>query len=177
VAIGRWQRCAPNIYSPFFPLAFPPPHYIFSIIPLTPAHLRTWPLPSLPATNPHPPTCPVGIRSGRPQTDLDLDLHLDQPPTSSTHRHLVRLPHVGVWYAFHTSVSGTSIFLSPFCSISFLPQDNYHGHEETAKMCSRYINTLFHCPDQPQPSSTSQPGPDLPHFIASPSTAPDLWPP
>jgi hypothetical protein len=101
-----------------------------------------------------PPPIPILLhahqpsRSGRPQTDLNLDLH-----SPATH-------------VFHTSASGTSILLSRFSSISLLTQDDYHGREETAKMCSRYINTLFHRPNQPQPSSTSPPTPNLPHFIA-----------
>jgi hypothetical protein len=32
-------------------------------------------------------------------------------------------------------------------------------------MCARYVNNLFHCPDQPPPSS-STPAPSLAHFIA-----------
>jgi hypothetical protein len=82
-------------------------------------------------------------RSGHPQTDLDLDLY--SPATD----------------VFHTSASGTSTFLSRFSSISLLPQDDYHGHEETAKTCSHYnkhpfplsqpATTLFNQPTRPRP--------------------------
>lgn len=44
--------------------------------------------------------------------------------------------------------------------------DPYYGHEPTAKMCARYVNNLFHCPDQPPPSSSNAPSPSLAHFIA-----------
>ena len=33
-------------------------------------------------------------------------------------------------------------------------------------MCARYVNNLFHCPDQPPPSSAPTPPPSLAHFIA-----------
>ncbi|EIW54464.1 uncharacterized protein TRAVEDRAFT_52169 [Trametes versicolor FP-101664 SS1] len=46
--------------------------------------------------------------------------------------------------------------------------DPYYGHEETAKLCSRFVTHLFTCPDLP-PLSTSippAPSPALGNFIA-----------
>ncbi len=47
-------------------------------------------------------------------------------------------------------------------------QDPYYGHEETAKLCARFITHLFACPDLP-PRSTAippAPSPPLAKFIA-----------
>ncbi|KAI9062359.1 cyclin-like protein [Trametes sanguinea] len=46
--------------------------------------------------------------------------------------------------------------------------DPYYGHEETAKLCSRFVTHLFACPDMP-PLSTAvppAPSPPLANFIA-----------
>jgi hypothetical protein len=40
--------------------------------------------------------------------------------------------------------------------------DPYYGHEETAKMCARFITALFSCPDIPPISSTSTTNPNAP---------------
>ncbi|KAG8734375.1 hypothetical protein FRC10_011755 [Ceratobasidium sp. 414] len=47
-----------------------------------------------------------------------------------------------------------------------VPADQYYGHEDTAKMCARFITHLFSCPDVPP--ATSQPAvtPSLAHFVA-----------
>ncbi|KAF9819562.1 hypothetical protein IEO21_02026 [Rhodonia placenta] len=48
------------------------------------------------------------------------------------------------------------------------PPDPYYGHEETAKLCGRFVTHLFACPDLP-PLSTAQPpapSPPLALFIA-----------
>ncbi|KAG8985868.1 hypothetical protein FRB93_005594 [Tulasnella sp. JGI-2019a] len=48
--------------------------------------------------------------------------------------------------------------------------DNYYGHEETAKMCARFITALFSCPDVPPPppsgATPTGPSPTLAAFIA-----------
>ncbi|KAG8907268.1 hypothetical protein FRB99_004962 [Tulasnella sp. 403] len=48
--------------------------------------------------------------------------------------------------------------------------DSFYGHEETARMCARFITALFSCPDVPPPpanGSTPQgPSPTLAAFIA-----------
>ncbi|KAI0368959.1 cyclin-like protein [Pilatotrama ljubarskyi] len=48
------------------------------------------------------------------------------------------------------------------------PADPYYGHEETAKLCARFVTHLFACPDLP-PLSTAvppAPAPPLANFIA-----------
>ncbi|KAG8932619.1 hypothetical protein FRC03_000751 [Tulasnella sp. 419] len=50
--------------------------------------------------------------------------------------------------------------------------DMYYGHEDTARMCARFITALFSCPDVPPPSTStsssapSAPSPTLAAFIA-----------
>ncbi|RDX47704.1 cyclin-like protein, partial [Lentinus brumalis] len=46
--------------------------------------------------------------------------------------------------------------------------DPYHGHEETAKLCARFITHLFACPDSPPRSIAVPPAlsPPLAKFIA-----------
>ncbi|KAG9074044.1 hypothetical protein FS749_014439 [Ceratobasidium sp. UAMH 11750] len=44
--------------------------------------------------------------------------------------------------------------------------DQYYGHEETAKMCARFITHLFSCPDIPPATSQSTVTPSLAHFVA-----------
>ncbi|KAA1470587.1 hypothetical protein DENSPDRAFT_774750 [Dentipellis sp. KUC8613] len=44
--------------------------------------------------------------------------------------------------------------------------DPYHGHEDIAKLCSRFVSHLFACPDNPPAASPSAPTPRLDHFIA-----------
>ncbi|CCO29291.1 hypothetical protein BN14_03299 [Rhizoctonia solani AG-1 IB] len=46
------------------------------------------------------------------------------------------------------------------------PADQYYGHEETAKMCARFITHLFSCPDVPPATSQSVVTPSLAHFVA-----------
>ncbi|KAI0741157.1 hypothetical protein C8Q76DRAFT_608779 [Earliella scabrosa] len=56
----------------------------------------------------------------------------------------------------------------PTGSSSSHPVDPYYGHEETAKLCARFVTHLFACPDLP-PLSTSvppAPSPPLANFIA-----------
>jgi len=65
---------------------------------------------------------------------------------------------------FTTAAGNWSLVKVNYIRLS--PQDPYYGHEQTAKMCVRYVNNLFHCPDQPPPSSTPTPPPSLAHFIA-----------
>jgi len=43
--------------------------------------------------------------------------------------------------------------------------DPYYGHEETAKICARFVTHLFACPEHVATTS-SQPAPPLPLFIA-----------
>jgi len=50
--------------------------------------------------------------------------------------------------------------------------DPYYGHEDTAKICARFISALFSCPDTPPPptatttTSSSSPSTPLAQFIA-----------
>ncbi|KAI0696657.1 hypothetical protein C8T65DRAFT_710530 [Cerioporus squamosus] len=56
----------------------------------------------------------------------------------------------------------------PSGSSSSHPVDPYYGHEETAKLCARFVTHLFACPDLP-PLSTAvppAPSPPLANFIA-----------
>ncbi|KAB5592473.1 hypothetical protein CTheo_4064 [Ceratobasidium theobromae] len=46
------------------------------------------------------------------------------------------------------------------------PADQYYGHEDTAKMCARFITHLFSCPDVPPATSQSAVTPTLAHFVA-----------
>ncbi|EJD33351.1 hypothetical protein AURDEDRAFT_189081 [Auricularia subglabra TFB-10046 SS5] len=48
--------------------------------------------------------------------------------------------------------------------------DPFYGHEETARMCSRFISDLFHCPD----STPAAAQPAAPGAPAPPPTAPPL---
>ncbi|KAG8706166.1 hypothetical protein FRC08_001231 [Ceratobasidium sp. 394] len=45
------------------------------------------------------------------------------------------------------------------------PADQYYGHEDTAKMCARFITHLFSCPDVPPATSQSAVTPSLAHFV------------
>ncbi|KAJ9099940.1 hypothetical protein QFC21_003946 [Naganishia friedmannii] len=45
-------------------------------------------------------------------------------------------------------------------------KDPYYGHEETARMSSRFIRATFLCPDIPPPTSPATVQPTLAHFIA-----------
>ncbi|KAG9096133.1 hypothetical protein FS749_009072 [Ceratobasidium sp. UAMH 11750] len=49
---------------------------------------------------------------------------------------------------------------------SSAPADQYYGHEDTAKMCARFITHLFSCPDVPPATSQSAVTPSLAHFVA-----------
>jgi len=79
-------------------------------------------------------------------------------------------------FALHSPLSSLfSVLPSPRCSpfsplLTFPHRDpttnKSLGHEQTAKMCARYVNNLPHCPDQPPPSSAPTPPPSLAHFIA-----------
>ncbi|KAH8087822.1 cyclin-like protein [Cristinia sonorae] len=40
--------------------------------------------------------------------------------------------------------------------------DAYYGHEETAKICARFVTHLFACPDVPPPSASHPPAPTPP---------------
>ncbi|QRV98145.1 Cyclin, N-terminal domain [Ceratobasidium sp. AG-Ba] len=44
--------------------------------------------------------------------------------------------------------------------------DQFYGHEDTAKMCARFITHLFSCPDVPPATSSSAVTPSLAHFVA-----------
>ncbi|CAE6350386.1 hypothetical protein RSOLAG22IIIB_04743 [Rhizoctonia solani] len=46
------------------------------------------------------------------------------------------------------------------------PADQYYGHEDTAKMCARFITHLFSCPDVPPATSQSAVTPSLAQFVA-----------
>jgi hypothetical protein len=74
-------------------------------------------------------------------------------PSSPYNRH----PHVAV----NRPISSTSNAQS-----RTRPIDDFYGHEQTARICARYINNLFHCPDQQPPPPASSPPKDLPRFIA-----------
>jgi hypothetical protein len=54
----------------------------------------------------------------------------------------------------------------PPTSTSRRRPDDFYGNENIAKMCARYINDLFHCPDHQPLSSSGHAPPDLPRFIA-----------
>ena len=47
-------------------------------------------------------------------------------------------------------------------------KDPYYGHEDTAKLCARFVTHLFACPDLPPLSTTVPPAPSPPlaNFIA-----------
>lgn len=45
-------------------------------------------------------------------------------------------------------------------------KDPYYGHEETARMSSRFIRATFQCPDLPPASNPPTAQPTLAHFIA-----------
>ena len=49
---------------------------------------------------------------------------------------------------------------------SSAPADQYYGHEDTAKMCARFITHLFSCPDVPPATSQAAVTPSLAHFVA-----------
>ena len=83
------------------------------------------------------------------KADFRLDLH-SQPPTSNHSRRPARPP------SFLALVSPLTL---PFL------HDKFYGHEPAARMCSRYIHTLFHRPDQPPPPPSYTPM-DPPRFIA-----------
>lgn len=46
------------------------------------------------------------------------------------------------------------------------PADQYYGHEDTAKMCARFITHLFSCPDVPPATSQTAVTPALAQFVA-----------
>ena len=76
--------------------------------------------------------------------------------------------------------SNIDAYLTVFENLLIAPavqvKDPYYGHEKIAKICAHYISNLFHCPNQPPPSSAhlfycpnrspSSPPPSLAHFIA-----------
>jgi hypothetical protein len=47
-----------------------------------------------------------------------------------------------------------------------MPIDPYYDHEDTAKMCARFITHLFTCSDAPPTTSKSTTTPSLAHFVA-----------
>ena len=65
-----------------------------------------------------------------------------KPPSPSIRRHQV-LP-------------SSLLALIPFLTSSLQP-DTFHRHGDTAKICSHFIKSIFHCPKQPHPSSTHAP--------------------
>ncbi|KAF9646933.1 hypothetical protein BDM02DRAFT_3117892 [Thelephora ganbajun] len=63
------------------------------------------------------------------------------PPTQVINRP-ISIPATDIYHT--SSDSGTSTFLYLPSSI---PQDPHYNHEQTAKMCARYIDGLFYYPN------------------------------
>jgi hypothetical protein len=102
-----------------------------------------------------PPSLPIiahrpTAHPGRPQTHLHLYFHL---------------PATDVRCASPVFGMSTLICLSSSIPIQPSPQGPCWDYGQTAEMCARYVNDLFHCPDQPPPSSPSTP---LPSHTSSP---------
>ncbi|KAI0753096.1 hypothetical protein C8Q80DRAFT_1096589 [Daedaleopsis nitida] len=62
----------------------------------------------------------------------------------------------------------SKISARPTTSSSSHPVDQFYGHEESAKLCARFVTHLFACPDLPPSSTTVPPAPSPPlaNFIA-----------
>jgi hypothetical protein len=52
------------------------------------------------------------------------------------------------------------------CQSTTSSSDPYYGHEQTAKLCQRFVTHLFACPDYPPQSSSPGPAPSLGMFVA-----------
>jgi hypothetical protein len=67
---------------------------------------------------------------------------------------------------FRKDVSGLSVTtVAHGPTLSSSSSDPYYGHEQTTKLCVRFVSHLFACPDAPLSSSTQTPM--LAHFIAT----------
>ncbi|KAI0696661.1 hypothetical protein C8T65DRAFT_832721 [Cerioporus squamosus] len=155
------------LYEPKMPLPDPMPS-------TTPYNIRmgsTAPAPTFTAPSQQPPSMspsrpmssPVPVHAGAPPYSAsssvraiktyespDYPMAISTPPVSSAHRVEVGSGRPGAQFTpFRNSSTAIAHMPTPL-----QPGDPYYGHEETAKLCARFVTHLFACPDLP-PLSTA----------------------